>query len=126
TLLLPSSVHRPADTIRSADMLPRTACPQPPVRQLLPVFRPRQALPRQRITSAVRPSDPFLSSAFSSPFPNRHRATIRRMMRLAAGALLVVLTLPLGAQERTDDVVARIRAEGLERSRVLETFHHLT
>jgi carboxypeptidase Q len=46
--------------------------------------------------------------------------------RLLTGVLFVVLALSPHAQERVDtSMVAKIRAEGLERSKVLETFNHL-
>jgi carboxypeptidase Q len=50
-------------------------------------------------------------------------------MNHPARALLVVflLTLPVAAQERVDEaMIAKIRAEGLERSHAPETFTHLT
>jgi hypothetical protein len=50
-----------------------------------------------------------------------------RTTTLALAAALTFLLLPLSAQDRVDfTVIEKIRAEGLERSKAVETFEHLT
>jgi carboxypeptidase Q len=49
------------------------------------------------------------------------------MKRMAICLTVALVALPLGAQERVDSgMIAKIRSEGLERSKVLDTFHQLT
>ena len=52
--------------------------------------------------------------------------TVRLMTRVTLCLLVALLTLPIAAQERVDPaMVAKIRAEAMDRGKVLETFDHL-